>query len=135
MCTNLKYTKPPVVHRGQQEENVVVHFLDSLLREEEYIKDVLSDDESLIMNKETEQEFRNASHCHICVKPFNDKTKKVRDHSHIGVEEDPDLPEYSNFRGAACNSCNFNFQEPKFIPVIFHNLRGFDGHLLCQRMG
>lgn len=44
----------------------------------------------------------------------------------------PLSPEYSNFRGAACNSGNFNFREPKFIPAIFHNLRWFDVHLLCQ---
>lgn len=25
--------------------------------------------------------------------------------------------------------------EPKFIPVIFHNLREFDGHILCQCIG
>ena len=30
--TNQRYTKPPVVHRGQMEENVVEHFLDGLLQ-------------------------------------------------------------------------------------------------------
>lgn len=53
VCTNSKFTKPPVVHRGQTGENVVEHFLDSLLREEEYIKGVLSDNEPLLMTKET----------------------------------------------------------------------------------
>ena len=28
-----------------------------------------------------------------------------------------------------------NFREPNYIPVVFHNLRGFDGHLLCQAIG
>lgn len=51
MCTNSKYTKPPVVHRGRVGENVVEHFLDSLLLEEKYIKDVLLNDEPLIMNE------------------------------------------------------------------------------------
>lgn len=125
VCTNSKYTKPPVVHRGQLGENVVEHFLDSLLREEKYVKDILADDEPLLMTKETETLFRNSTHCHICEQPFNEKTKKVRDHYHIGVEGNPDSSEYSNFRGAPCNSCNFNFREPKFIPVIFHNLKGF----------
>lgn len=62
------------------------------------------------------------------------KSKKVRDHYHIGVERGSDIQDDSNFRGAACNSCNLNFQEPKFITVIFHNLRRFDGHILCQRL-
>lgn len=47
-------------------------------------------------------------------------------HYHNGVEGDSDNWEYSNCRRAAYNSCNFNFREPKFIPVIFHNLREFD---------
>lgn len=51
VCTNSKYTKPPVVHRGQTGENVVEHFLDSLLREEEYIKGVLLDNEPLLMTR------------------------------------------------------------------------------------
>lgn len=48
------------------------------------------------------------------------------------VERGSDIQD--DFRGAACNSCNLNFQEPKFITVIFHNLRRFDGHILCQRL-
>lgn len=83
VCTNSKYTKPSVVHRGQTGENVVEHFLESLLREEEYIKGVLSDNEPLLMTKETEKLFRNATQCHICEQPFNEKTKKVRDHNHL----------------------------------------------------
>lgn len=45
--------------------------------------------------------------------------QKVRDHYHNGVEGDSDNWEYSNCRRAACNSVNL-------IPVMFHNLRGFD---------
>lgn len=135
VCTNPNYTKPPVVHRGKSGENVVKHFLENLLQEENNIKDILGDPEPLIMNTETEKEFQMATHCHICEQAFTYKTKKVRDHYHVGVEGDANFPNYSNFRGAACNGCNINFREPKFIPVIFHNLRGFDGHILCQCIG
>lgn len=135
VCTNPNYTKPPVVHRGKSRENVVKHFLENLLQEENNIKDILGDPEPLIMNTETEKEFQMATHCHICEQAFTYKTKKVRDHYHVGVEGNANFPNYSNFRGAACNGCNINFREPKFIPVIFHNLREFDGHILCQCIG
>lgn len=62
------------------------------------------------MNTETEKEFQMATHCHICEQAFTYKTKKVRDHYHVGVEGDANFPNYSNFRGAACNGCNINFR-------------------------
>ena len=41
------------------------------------------------------------------------------------------------YRGAAHNECNFKLKlNPKTapIPVFFHNLKGYDGHLLMQAM-
>ena len=53
-------------------------------------------------------------------KIIEDDDDKVRDHCHIT----------GKFRGAAHWSCNINLQLTKKIPVIFHNLRGYDGHLI-----
>ena len=51
---------------------------------------------------------------------MNDDDEKVRDHCHIT----------SKFRGAAHWSCNINFHLTKRIPVIFHNLKGYNSHLI-----
>ena len=51
----------------------------------------------------------------------------VRDHDHMT----------GKYRGAGHNECNFKLKlNPKtmLIPVIFHNLKGYDGHLLVQAM-
>ena len=32
-------------------------------------------------------------------------------------------------------SCNLQCKQVKFIPVIFHNLKNFDSHLLCLSIG
>ena len=38
------------------------------------------------------------------------------------------------YRGGAHWSCNINLKLTKQIPVIFHNLRGYDSHLIIKEM-
>ena len=129
MCSNDKYSKPPVVFRGQ---NAVDHFLNDLMKEEAYIREKLNDEESLIMNDAAEESFQKATHCPICGIRFTEKSQKVRDHDHLGVKGDVNSPTYSNFRGATCDACNLQLKPPTFIPVIMHNLKGYDSHLLLS---
>ena len=68
--------------------------------------------------------YTRATKCHICFKPFSEKKKKVRDHCH-----------YSGlYRGAAHSSCNLQYKIPIYIPVIFHNLAGYDAHLFIREL-
>ena len=65
--------------------------------------------------------------CLICKEPLLRKWfhDSVRDHCHIT----------GKYRGAAHNACNLKLRlNPKTttIPVVFHNLRGYDSHLLMQ---
>ncbi len=41
------------------------------------------------------------------------------------------------YRGAACNKCrpNLRMKVPNFIPVLFHNLEGYDSHLFVKTLG
>ena len=122
VCSDPTYSKPPVLYRGP---NVVENFIRSLLDEEAYISGIMSINYPLRMSEEDERQFEEASVCHICEKQFDEESVKVRDHDHLT----------SKYRGAAHDSCNLMFQAPTFIPVIFHNLKGFDGKLICQAIG
>ena len=40
----------------------------------------------------------------------------------------------TNYRGAAHWSCNINLKISKKVPVMFHNLRGHDSHLIFKEL-
>ena len=63
--------------------------------------------------------------CWMCDKLFDAGDNKVRDHSHIT----------GKYRGFAHWSCNINFRLTKKICVIFHDLRGYESHLIIQEIG
>ncbi|XP_048583266.1 uncharacterized protein LOC116615318 [Nematostella vectensis] len=67
--------------------------------------------------------YNNATHCHICEGELGGD--KVLDHCHLT----------GRYRGAAHNECNLQFRIPKFFPVVFHNLSGYDSHLFIKNLG
>ena len=75
----------------------------------------------LIMTEEEEQ-FQSSNTCWICEKLTDDE--KVRDPCHIT----------GKFRDATHWSCSINLQLTKKVHVIFHNLRGYDSHLIFYEL-
>ena len=39
------------------------------------------------------------------------------------------------YRGSAHQDCNINYRLTDKIPVIFHNLKGYDSHFIMQTIG
>ena len=54
----------------------------------------------------------------------NNNKDKVRDHCHIT----------GKFRGAAHKECNSKLRIPRKIPIIFHNLEGYDGDFIFKEL-
>ena len=69
--------------------------------------------------------YKKARECHICYKPFNSKDPKVRDHCHYT----------GSYRGPAHRNCNLRYRIPHYIPVVFHNLSGYDANLFIKELG
>ena len=74
------------------------------------------------MTSEDEEIYNNSHICWICKQELN--MDKVRDHCHV----------IGKFRGAAHNKCNINLRLPRKLPLIFHNLQGYDGHIIFEEL-
>ena len=77
------------------------------------------------LTKKQWKKYKKATKCHICHKPFTQTNLKVRDHCHYtGL-----------YRGPAHSLCNLRYKIPSYIPVVFHNLSGYDAHLFIRELG
>src|SRR5437867_1001934 len=77
------------------------------------------------MTRDDWNNYNHAKCCYICNEKFTRDKYKVRDHNHIT----------DKYRGAACNKCNLKLRLTTTISVIYHNLKGYDMHLLLQEVG
>ena len=77
---------------------------------------------NLVMSAEQNGEFEKSNICWICGKLIEIDDKKVRDHCHIS----------GKYRGSCHWICNINLKVGKKLVVIFHNLRGYDSHLIFK---
>ena len=126
-CYDDKYSKPVQIHRG---ENAVHKFMENMLEEVDWCKSIIKKhfNKPLEMTEENEIDFKKAIKCHICDQQYTDKDIRVRDHCHIT----------GKFRGSAHQDCNLKLRiKPATIkiPVLFHNLRGYDSHFIMQQIG
>ena len=129
-CYNIKYSEntvykgKPVTYTAKSEDDDVAQiFLEKL----EELRDIwrikkYKDPAVMIFTEEDKRNYDKATTCHICGKDGfveGDEKKNKRDHCNLT----------NRFRGAAHAKCNRNYQIPKFMPVVFHNLSNYDSHL------
>ena len=120
-----KFSKVVEYTATSEDEDVAQKFVEELKKE---VRSIYKDHPSkkMIFTKEDNAKYKKSESCWMCGGGFTDeKDCKVRDHCHYTGE----------FRGAAHQSCNVKFRRPKFTPVIFHNLAGYDSHLFIKNLG
>ena len=110
VCIDDRFTLPTILFKGK---DCINKFITWVLDKEKWTKQMTK---RLIITDEDE-EIR-----WICKRELN--TDKVRDHCHVT----------GNFRGAAHNKCNLKLRIPRKLPIIFHNLQGYDGHIIFKEL-
>jgi hypothetical protein len=129
-----QFATSPIYYSGPDSMS---HFFDKLLEEQARICAILGRNVDMLpMSHEQQERFDRIEHCPYCQKKFSTeiKLRKVRHHCH----------KTGNFIGPACNTCNLQLKPRKrksdekdksfnfAIPVIFHNLRGYDSHFIIK---
>ena len=69
--------------------------------------------------------FKNSTKCWICDNFYIKCDVKVRDHYHIT----------GKYRSTAQRDCNITVKLNHKIPVVFHNLKNYNSHLIMQKLG
>ena len=121
VCVDNRFTLPTKIFTGS---NCIKEFIEWVFEQKKYCNQIINKhfNKKLKMTIEDEENYQNSQNCWIC----NEKVikDKVRDHCHIT----------GKYRGAAHSKCNLKLKIPRKIPIIFHNLEGYDGHLIFREL-
>ena len=118
-----KRIKPIIYSKTEEDEDISKVFVEKLTEATRGIyNDFYHRPKPLILTQAEQKLFEKEEFCHICNKELLED--KVRDHCYFTGQ----------YRGAAHNSCNLKCRKPSILPVIFHNLQGYDAHLFIKQL-
>ena len=123
-CVDDKFSKPFKTYLGK---DAVYNFINSMIGESKYSNEVMKKhfNKELVMTREYDEDFKNSIKCWICDDDYIDTNVKIRDYCHIT----------GTYRGSANRDCNINIRLNHKIPIVFHNLKNYDSHLIMQERG
>ena len=111
-------------------------FVETLTEDFGPIYEILKNPRPIVMSDFEKDQHTRSLNCYACDVKFdtvrlNERTKKeekvikCQDHCHLT----------GKYRGAACDKCSLRMRAPMFVPVVFHNLEGYDAHLFVKSLG
>ena len=114
---------PFKIYRGK---DCVEKFVEYIEEEVKWLYATFPQQPMIELTDALKKEHKATEKCHFCLKEFNDpQKKKVRSQCHcIGL-----------YQEAAHNDCNLKCRIPDQIPILFHNLSGYDAHLFIKELG
>ena len=116
-----KVTNPLKEYRGN---DCVSKFCEHIIAEAQRLYESFPEKPMEPLTKVQLKEYKCVTKCYICFKPFREGNQKVRDHCHYS----------GKYRGAAHSLCNLQYKIPSYIPVVFHNLAGYDAHMFIKEL-
>ncbi|XP_018399813.1 PREDICTED: uncharacterized protein LOC108777427, partial [Cyphomyrmex costatus] len=112
-------------YKFRRDNNCIAWFADELKNLAHNVQSVISTNVPMAdFTRDDWQKFNSATHCHVCEKPFAKDDKRARDHCHLT----------GRYRGPAHSNCNLNYKDSHCIPVVFHNLSGYDAHFIIKEI-
>lgn len=118
-----KFTLPVEVYRG---EDSIGRFLKRMVEVSRYCTRVRrSLSKNLSMSREEVERYESTEKCYVCGDGFTKKEFKIRGYCKGS----------GRFVGGVHERCQKEFVISNRIPVVFHNLRGYDSHFLMQEIG
>jgi len=113
------------MYRFRRDKDCVAWFTEQLRNLAHNVNCILSDNIPMVdFTRDDWEKFNSATHCHVCEKPFAPDDTRVRDHCHLTGQ----------YRGPAHSNCNLNYKDSHYIPVVFHNLSGYDAHFIIKEI-
>ena len=109
------------MYRGEDAAEVFVCNLQ--LEAKQLFDEYIAIPKPMLLTATESQSFTSITTCHIHTKLLADD--KVKDHCHIT----------GNYHGAAHNVCNLLYRISRTgwkLPVVIHNLNGYDSHLIVN---
>ena len=122
-----KLSKKSKIYRGKR---AVYKFMENMLEEVEYCKKMVKRhfNKNLKATNDDLRNFNESSECYICKVKYVEGEKPIMDHCRITGKY------MGSAHDACCSKLRMNPDKIR-VPVIFHNLRGYDSHLIMQQIG
>ena len=123
VCVDNNFRRLFKTYLGQDE---VCNFINSMIEESKYCSEVMKKyfNKERVMTKEDDEDFKNCAKFWICDNNYIDTDAKVRDHCHVT----------GKYRGSAHRDRNINLKLNHKIPIVFHNRKNYDSHLIMQEL-
>ena len=118
---NGKIENPLKLYRGK---DCVKKFCDNIIGEARHLYQSFPVKPMTPLIPKEMDRYKRLERCHICFKPFKEDNPKVRDHCHYT----------GHYRGPAHMKCNLQYKILSYIPIVFHNLSGYNAHLFIKEL-